>query len=1331
MFLGQKLRNILIFTMFFCGGSVYSIESQKVFDGKPIGVTHTLFKGKHSLWLGGENGIYSVTGSHILHYGEADHSLFEYDIESLYEDINGRLWIATFGNGIYFLENNQFNKVDFPVEGSTSEFCRNIRGLKEVIYFSCGGDIYSYSILTKTYRLELDSILSNTKDITYFEIVGETIYAIDEYYTLLSSHHGNATDIGISDKFNTVLNLNTIFILDANTILVGSNKGLISVNRKDGNIDLFLPNDVNSNVTQIFRLGYQDLWIYQNGFKRIKFDNHGKEINAQLYDEMDQVDFGDVYDVSVIDDDIFVFSSPLFGITVFNPINNSISYLNLSKSNLGSIEISIFDDSKLILAFNNRLQELSLDTHNLTELTDNIGFVSAIAKLSNNTYLISSDRLGLSEVNINPNGGFEAKRFNVDLTGGEITSILSVSDTHSLFSVLGGKYPGIYKIDKYGNYEQIVENINPDILLKQNNGEVIAAIRFYGVQKLNDLIQEGKEKLVFNNKNLAYINNCLLEDNKGVIWLCTDGAGLAHVDEVSGELIYIDTVYTANSRHIRELVQDSEGYFWVMTNQGLVRYDHVNKTSIKLGREDGIIDVDFEITASINLAGEEILIAGDRENYVVNTKLANKFLNKRLRKVSQTVFVDLMVLIRDEQGLVSKKRDLIESIANDLPLDISYDEFLFELTFAANNLVDRNVLKFQYRLVGLNDSWVDASSETAKATYSTLPSGDYLFEVRVVDPKSASIQPVNSLQIKVHPPYWQTWQAYSFYLLACILVVIAFIKYRTFQLKSLNERLESSVLIQTKELATSKRRLRDALHHKELLYANASHEFRTPLSLIGGPIEQLAKYVKDEKSQKILDILRLNVFRLTNLVDQVLELSKIDSSKLDDKVHYDLHNSIKIIAESFRPISSYNKQQLIVENTCSGTGTYIADSLEKILSNLLMNAFKYNKKGGNVEICATTNNNILQVEISDQGFGIEVENIDLIFQRFTRLENVSESNGSGLGLAVVKELVTANGGSIEVESKIDEGTKFIVKLPINSEISKSEVKLFVSAPIDNEQTELEVLSTNELEFTSNEVGDKRPSILLVEDQPDMRNYLGLIFGDEYQCYSAENGKEGFEKALDIIPDIVVTDLMMPVADGFELCKSIRVNELTSHIPIIMLTAKGDDKTRLDSWGYHIDDYIKKPFNNSELLARVKNLITIRRKISQKYNFNSVENKDIFELNNDCLSSERDTRFYDKFICWLEENYKDNTCNRGRAVIDLAISERQLTRKLTAFTNSSFTELLRRYRLLKAKSDLLNGKQITETAFNVGFSSSAYFSNKFKKEFGLSPKAFIKKMNGDQ
>jgi CheY-like chemotaxis protein/AraC-like DNA-binding protein/anti-sigma regulatory factor (Ser/Thr protein kinase) len=455
-----------------------------------------------------------------------------------------------------------------------------------------------------------------------------------------------------------------------------------------------------------------------------------------------------------------------------------------------------------------------------------------------------------------------------------------------------------------------------------------------------------------------------------------------------------------------------------------------------------------------------------------------------------------------------------------------------------------------------------------------------------------------------------------------------------------------------------------------------------------------------------------------------------------------------ILVNSFKPLAELKGQKLVFVDNCSGGLSLTKDALEKILYNLLSNAIKYSPEDGLITVMSEQKDNQFHLSVQDTGCGIAKEELDTIFERFTRLEKTAEQLGTGLGLAVVKELVKANDGDIHVESKLNQGTIFTVTFPMMSNFDTSEANTLSSTvitPGSSAELVTDIHKTPQSQTAETNIKpdiDIKPVLLIIEDNTDMQTYIKQSIEGGYECMTANNGQQGIELAIEHVPDLIVSDLMMPLKGGFEVVDTLRSNELTAHIPITLLTAKGDDESRLTGWQKTVDDYIAKPFNAQELKLRLSRLLSVRdivkkrvtHQLSQQVISFTSNEPDKVNANEEPIDpnitpntaplsfgSERDKQFYTKLMLVIENNYTDNEFGRKQAADALAVSERQLNRKLGAIVEYNFAELVRKFRLEKAKAILLEEGQIGNVAYDVGFTSPSYFSKCFKAEFGYSPK----------
>ena len=508
---------------------------------------------------------------------------------------------------------------------------------------------------------------------------------------------------------------------------------------------------------------------------------------------------------------------------------------------------------------------------------------------------------------------------------------------------------------------------------------------------------------------------------------------------------------------------------------------------------------------------------------------------------------------------------------------------------------------------------------------------------------------------------------------------------------------------------------------KSRFFANISHEFRTPLTLIQGPLQQIEEQATGNKEAALVPLrhiktMRRHTDRLLELVNQLLDLSRIDSGKMKLQIiKGDVLQMLKVLTASFESMA---ERKGIHYHTHFPEQTIIAffdkDKLEKIVTNLLGNALKYTPEQGTVSVIIENEDNRLRISVEDSGTGINKKELDKVFDRFYQVEG-TEDKGSGIGLALVKEMVDLYGGQISVSSEPGKGSRFKVSLPIDKHSFKENEIVYGEWRDGPESVVNKSIGEKEDTFVQKTISLQLPLLLIVEDNNDLRNFICETVQHLYQVIQAVNGKEGFEKAVIEIPDVIVSDVMMPVMDGFTMAEKLKRDERTSHIPVILLTAKAGQQHKLEGLQTGADDYLLKPFDAKELLTRIQNLINQRKLLRKKFA------GDILLKPSEVSVNSADENFLTKVMEAIETNMQEDDFGVEQLAKAVAMSRSQLHRKLIALTGQSPSEVLRTTRLLRAK-ELLVKKAATpsEIAFKVGFNSHTYFSKCFKEEFGISP-----------
>ena len=652
-------------------------------------------------------------------------------------------------------------------------------------------------------------------------------------------------------------------------------------------------------------------------------------------------------------------------------------------------------------------------------------------------------------------------------------------------------------------------------------------------------------------------------------------------------------------------------------------------------------------------------------------------------------------------------------------LTLAYRDNGLRFQYAAPSFEDYSDNQYRVQLMGFDKDWSSWTAETQR-DYTNIPEGSYQFKVQAKN-IYGKLGEVGTFHFSVLPPWYRSWWAHTLYALIAVLFIYGIVSLRSRKLKRDKRRLEGIIEEKTAAIQDQAERLKDLDKAKSRFFANISHEFRTPLTLILGPMERMMQQQSLEGSEE-LPVMYRNTKRMERLIDQLLDLSKIESSTLQlGVVSSDVIAFLRPLVSSFSSHAEERNIDYITNfSPDSRAGYFDPDKLEKVVYNLLSNALKFTPEGGKVQVHVQADATELKIAVADTGQGIEKGELPHIFERFHRTTQAQkrQQEGTGIGLALTKELVELHHGEIQVESTLEEGSNFTVTLPLakgeyadsemGTDLSHITVQKFPS------QTPTEPLSQDDPQ------GVERPSLLIVEDNQDLIRYISKGLGRDFHVLEAQDGEEGIAMALEHIPDIIVSDLMMPKKDGIELCGALKADERTEHIPIVLLTAKADVKSRLEGLGTGADDYLTKPFNMEELSIRVQNLIAQRKLLRERYSRMIVLKPQDIDI------TSKDEVFLTKAMGIVEQQMEDPEFSVEKFQSAIGMSRMQLHRKLKALTGHSTMEFIKVQRLTQAVSLLRKDwGSVSEVCYAVGFANLSHFTTSFKKQYGVPPSEYAK------
>lgn len=1301
---------------------------------------------KGFVWIATESGLNRFDGKNFKHYKKRrdrqQSSISGNELNKLYYDeVDNVLWIATQREGL-----NAFNcSTETFQEFKHSEDTTSIIGddITHITGASNG------NLWVSSYYNGVDHYDKRTKKFTHYNqstlptLLSNKVWIVEEdkINNLLFIGHVDKGLSVISLKTNTVQtfvhhpaddsslpgnNVRSILIDKNNYVWIGTNNGLALYNPIKENFINFKHNPNQNNslagnlIFSIKELDDKRLFIATEGggvsildpqvnmflspdsvnFIHIKASDENNGLNNPTVRDIFQDTFGNIWLGTYGDGINLITHSPLhFNSWKYSSVINKKDKLNnkvawgICADNNDNLWIGT--DGGGINYFENNVVKKRITKEN-SNLVDNA--ILAAMKDSKGKLWFGTYQKGINIYDAKKN---ELTKFNLSNTS-DIRCFYEDQDSNILIGSSHGLYiynPNTketknYTINNSPLLDNLIRSISQD---KEENFWIGTFGRgLFVLNKKMELIKH------FNSNNYFYSNtiNHIFRDSYNQMWVAT-GEGIVYFSNTSDLSTYVVLTEKEGllNNHIRAIAEDLSHNIWISTNNGISRLSKANNRIFNYNHSHSAgIPIGNFMSGSVTKTSDGTLYFGSQNGVcffnpeLIPTELA-------MTPVSITEIT--VYNTNHESG------DNNETLPVQKQIKLPHHKNTFRVTFNNLNVAQNPISEYAYLLEGVNDLWINTRGEN-HVTFQDLSHGKYelKFKSRLLNQDWS--EEIASIQFIILPPFWLTWWAKSFYLILIISIILLIIFFYKRKLD-----LENTLILEKKnhiqEQYVNNERLR--------FFTNITHELRTPLTLILGPLDDMLNDKDLSPKQRIrINRIKDSGNRLFELINQLLEFRKIESE--NRKLQISKEDIATLIGDIGVKYKELNINKNLNINTHIETKESILffdpEIITIILDNLISNAIKHTKRGSiTITLRDYTENNktYIEIEVNDTGKGIPKEFHAKIFERYFQIDEDKKISGTGIGLSLVKNLTNIHEGEITLNSSVSKGTSFFFRIEKNNTYPHAIHK----KESDSSQNEVEI------EKRSNEFVVK-PTVLVVEDHEEIRLYIKESLADYYDILATDNGKKGYELAIEHTPDLIISDIMMPIMDGIELCKKVKKDIRTSHIPIILLTAKDSAEDRTEGYDMGADSYIVKPFNTQLLHSRISNILNSRKEIAALVRNNTAVKTEIMTES----ISQMDQEFLQELTKIIEENIDSDNLTVGFIAEKMNMSHSTLYRKVKALTDMTVNEFIRKVKMKKAEQLLLEGRyNISEVSYILGINSVTYFRQCFKDEFGLPPSEYIK------